>query len=241
MKSADIQIWYLHYTLTLCTLYKKRMKTVRMVVLQRHTPTKKFAEIWVHTLRSIYILSAFMLERGLFPIKFKTGFREGESAKRSTPRLVNLEVHLPAASCCGQHSSWCRVRSSVHCGERTRVERDRCSNSKIDSLWVSRSASERETKRRNHMNGDCAGSRNTRNTGVTRHYSFYYFIVIYKVKLTQYTQRRHTGGVERYSVVHSWRMVTYQLHTPATSPSSLWKFLSLCHNLFFSLDSNGHS
>jgi len=63
-----------------------------------------------------------------------------------------FQLHLATGSTVAG-AGW--VRSSVHCGERTRVERDRWgSSSKIDSLRVSRSGLEREMKHRNHMKGD---------------------------------------------------------------------------------------
>lgn len=87
-----------------------------------------------------------------------------------------FQLHLAADSTVAG-AGW--VRSSVHCGERTRVERDRCgsSSSKIDSLRVSRSGLEQEMKHRNHMKGDlCVGSMKTHNSGVACHYYLYYFL-----------------------------------------------------------------
>lgn len=107
-----------------------------------------------------------------------------------------FQLHLAADSTVAG-AGW--VRSSVHCGERTRVERDRCgssssSSSKIDSLRVSRSGLEREMKHRNHMKGDvCWQHEDTQQwCGAPL-----LFVLFFKVKLTLYRPRRHIGRVER--------------------------------------------
>lgn len=78
-----------------------------------------------------------------------------------TPILSPARPHCCCISKCisssctrwGQHSSWCRVRSSILCGECTRVEWDECCSGKIDSSGMSRSGLEWEVKHRNHMKG----------------------------------------------------------------------------------------
>jgi hypothetical protein len=131
------------------------------------------------------------------------------------PRLLNVQMHLlAAASRCGPHSSWCRMRSSVHCGERTRVERDRCGSQQDRflmsvSLWFgARDETQKPHERRLNVLA-----------AVALRDIIFVVVVKSKVNFALYILRRHG---RKSTVLFIFNVGTIKvmdhLHAPATLP-----------------------